>query len=114
MPSDVGSGPDDHIRPVEVAFDPNEHLATAVVYALSEALGCDPNDLPVELNEVVDPDALENVFADRGDEPRGPGRLVFEIAGCEVTVRSSGDVSVVPASSAELGAHGVEEEAADD
>lgn len=99
MPSDVGSGPDSPLRPVEVTCDPDEHLATTVVYALSEALDCDPNDLPVELNDAVDPDALERVFEERGDRQRGPGRLVFEIAGCEVTVTSTGHVTVVPAPS---------------
>lgn len=100
MPSDVGSDPDSRIRPVEVTRDSGEHLATTVVYALSEALDCDPNRLPVELNQAVDPDALERVFEGRDGTPRGPGRLVFEIAGCEVTVTSAGRVTVVSAPSA--------------
>ncbi|RDI72392.1 HalOD1 output domain-containing protein [Halopelagius longus] len=100
MSSDVGSGPDSPIRPVEVTRDSDEHLATTVVYALSEALDCHPNDLPVELNEAVDPDALERVFEERGGRERGPGRLIFEIAGCEVTVTSDGHVTVVPAGAA--------------
>lgn len=97
MPSDVGSGPDSPISPVEVTRDSGEHLATTVVYALSEALGCDPDALPVELNEAVDPDALERVFEARGGRERGPGRLVFEIGGCEVTVTSAGRVTVAAA-----------------
>lgn len=100
MASDVDSGPDGRIRPVEVTRDSGEHLATTVVYALSEALGCNPNRLPVELNQSVDPDALERLFEGRGETPRGPGRLVFEIGDCEVTVSSSDHVTVVPAPSA--------------
>lgn len=99
MASNVGSDPDSRFRPVEVTRGSDEHLTTTVVYALSEALNCAPNDLPVELNQVVDPDALERVFEERGETPRGPGRLVFEIADCKVTVTSSGRVTVVPVSS---------------
>ncbi|MFC6824302.1 HalOD1 output domain-containing protein [Halopelagius fulvigenes] len=94
MHSDVGSDPDSPVRPVEVTRDSDEHLATTVVYALSEALGCHPNDLPVELNDAVDPDSLERVFEERGGRERGPGRLIFEIAGCEVTVTSAGRVTI--------------------
>lgn len=100
MPSDVDSGPDGRIRPVEVTHDSSEHLATTVVYALSEALDCDPNRLPVELNRSIDPDALERLFEGRGETARGPGRIVFEIGGCEVTVTSADRVTVVPAPSA--------------
>ncbi|SFG52406.1 hypothetical protein SAMN04488063_2303 [Halopelagius inordinatus] len=96
MASNAGSDPDSRFRRVEVTRSSDEHLATTVVYALSEALDRNPNDLPVELNQVVDPDALERVFEERGETPRGPGRLVFEIADCEVTVTSSGRVTVVP------------------
>jgi hypothetical protein len=114
MTPDTGPGRDGAIERVEVRNDTDEHLATTVVYALSRAFGCDPNELPGELNDVVDPDALANIFAPRGSLDRGPGRVVFEVSGSEVTVDSTGLVTVAPkpATGSAEGDHS--EEAADD
>lgn len=66
----------------------------AVVETVAEARGCGPTDLP-PLNEVVDPDALDRLFADaRSGRPRRGGHLVFHYAGCTVTVLGTGRVVV--------------------
>jgi hypothetical protein len=71
------------------------HVGTTVVRAVSEAVGVRPTDLPVELNDVVDPDAMDDLFAPRADgKPRADGRVEFELLGCAVAVHADGRVVV--------------------
>lgn len=60
----------------------------SVVWAVAEAEGVDPTDLP-SLHDVVDPDALDALF-------RGQTRatVTFEYHGYTVTVRENADVVV--------------------
>jgi hypothetical protein len=68
----------------------------AVVDAVADARDCDPMDLP-PLNDAVDPDALDDLFADMvSGKPRYGGYLVFEYCDCTVTVSGMGTVVVVP------------------
>lgn len=70
-------------------------LAVEVVEAVADAKGVDVMALETTLYEVVDPDALEGLFAPLADgTPRIGGKLVLEIAGCEVVVDATGDVTV--------------------
>lgn len=89
----------------EVSAD--ESLSHGVVAAVSEAAGVEAVPLGgpgtgVELEplySVVDPDALDAVFAGTdgtGDAPRG--EVTFTYNGCEVTVQSEGRIVVTPAS----------------
>jgi hypothetical protein len=60
-----------------------------------EVTGKDPTD--VNLNAVVQPDALNSIFAPKRDgTPRAGGRVEFELAGCRVTVDGDGEVRVDP------------------
>ena len=71
-------------------------LTDAVVEAVADERGVDETALE-PLYEVVEPDALERLFAPRPDgSPRTTGRVIFEMAGCEVTVRSDGKVRATP------------------
>jgi hypothetical protein len=75
--------------------DEGRHVGTTVVRAVSEVVGVRPTELPVELNEVVDPDAMEDLFAPRPDgEPRADGRVEFELLDCAVVVHADGRVVV--------------------
>lgn len=77
---------------VHVAHEDGVHLGTTVVHALAEATGTDPIDMEVELNEVVDPDALHRLFAARSDgTPRRGGSVTFDIL--DHTVRIGADDS---------------------
>jgi hypothetical protein len=71
-----------------------------VVQAVAEETGTDPVDLP-PLYDVIDPDALDAVFAsgrDGTDSTRGDSReLRFTYADREISVRSD-DVTVGPLS----------------
>ncbi|MGM0590404.1 MAG: HalOD1 output domain-containing protein [Halobacteriota archaeon] len=86
-----------HPQVVEVQHDPETHLGTTIVHAVCRASGLEVDELGVELNEVVNPDALDRLFADRLDgTPRKGGKIVFSILDFEVTVDGSGHVVVTP------------------
>lgn len=53
--------------------------------------GTEPLD---PLHEVIDPDALEALCRPRDDDPREATTVTFAYCGCEVTVESTGRVTV--------------------
>lgn len=70
-------------------------LSMAVVKAIAEREGIDPLDMDPPLYDVIDPDALNTLFArpaDVGDTR--PEEVVFEYNGYEIEVTSDGDVHV--------------------
>ncbi|GAA0660482.1 HalOD1 output domain-containing protein [Natronoarchaeum mannanilyticum] len=67
-------------------------LTERIVESTTDVAGADPLDLP-PLYDAVDPDALEALY-DR-DGADGP-EVEFTYAGCGVTVRGDGSVSVTP------------------
>lgn len=70
-------------------------LSVTVVHAVLEVTGKEPTD--VNLNAVVQPDALNRIFDPKRDgTPRDGGTLEFELGGCRVTVDGSGEVRVDP------------------
>lgn len=80
----------------------NESLAVDVMEAVAAARNVDVMALETTLYEVVDPDALEQLFAPLADgTPRKGGRLVLEIADCEVVVEATGDIEVKRLASAD-------------
>lgn len=83
-----------------------DSLAVEVMEAVASAKGVDVMALETTLYEVVDPDALEQLFAPLADgTPRAGGKLVLEIAGCEVVVEATGNVTVSrPATPDDFGA----------
>ena len=68
----------------------------AVVDAVADARDCEPIELP-PLNDAVDPDALDDLFADTpSGRPRYDGHLTFRYCDCTVTVSAVGIVVVDP------------------
>lgn len=75
----------------------NDELCLTVVNAVADAKGVDPLDLEESLHDVIDPDALEDLFAPRfAGVPRFDGRVSFTMADCTVVVESGGRVVVSP------------------
>jgi hypothetical protein len=73
----------------------DEELSVTVVHAVLEATDAEPTDL--NLNAVVQPDALNRIFATKhGGAPRRGGTLRFEFGGCLVIVHGDGEVVVDP------------------
>lgn len=77
----------------EVRFDPDrESAATAVVYAVSEAEGIEPDELDHHLNEAVGPDALDTIVSE------GTAVVVdFVFEGYEVYVDCEGGIRLYEA-----------------
>jgi hypothetical protein len=73
----------------------DRELSVTVVHAVLDATGKDPTE--VNLNDAIQPDALNRVFGPKHDgTPRGGGTVAFEFAGCHVTVEASGEIRVDP------------------
>lgn len=69
-------------------------VSERVVHAVANARDVDPLDLE-PLYGTVDPDALDKLFtAGSASDAPVSGRIVFGMAGCEVTVYSDGRVDV--------------------
>lgn len=72
-------------------------LSTTVVHALARAMGVDVTEAGFVLNDSVDPDALDRIFAETGDgTPRPPGHVGFFVGDYRVTVYSTGQIVITP------------------
>lgn len=81
---------------VEAVHEPGHHLATTVVDTLGEAASVPPEELDVELNDYLDLDALDALFAVRSNGmPRNGGRVAFEVDGRRVVVDATDPDRVV-------------------
>lgn len=79
---------------------PPKTLTERIVAAVANAADCSSRELP-PLYEVIDPDALDRLFAPTYEGgPRSDGRVMFEYAGYEVVIHSPSDVDVSPADAA--------------
>lgn len=76
-------------------FDRSNGPSAAIVAAVATELGLAPDELEAPLNDFVDPDALDALFAPTYDGvQRAAGRITFTMLGCEVTVDGYGEVTV--------------------
>lgn len=74
---------------------PSEPASEVVLRRVADAEGEDPGDLDPPLFRVVDPDALDALFAPTtGPSDRTTGLVRFEYLGYKVTVLADGSVSV--------------------
>jgi len=72
-------------------LDSDDSVSQRVVETVAEAEGVPPTELSPPLYEVVDPDALDRLFA---APSRSDSRVVFSYKNYEVTVDGEGLVSV--------------------
>lgn len=70
------------------------NLSQLVVEAVADAEGVDPLELSSPLYEVIDPDALDQVFAVTSTDGRRDGQVTLSYNGYEVTVCGDGYVTV--------------------
>lgn len=73
----------------------NRSVSEEVIHAVSEATGTDPTQLEL-LYDIVDPDALDQLFHAQSGLPQSDHRVIFTMEDCEVTVHASGKVAVTP------------------
>ncbi|MFD1513594.1 HalOD1 output domain-containing protein [Halomarina rubra] len=82
-------------RDDNLPMEPDESLSYAVVSAVAAEKGVSPDALEPVLYDVVEPDALDALFAPRRDgAARTTGTATFELAEYEVTVDADGSVSL--------------------
>lgn len=81
---------------MEYDIEPDESVSMAVVRAVSALTGGEPCSMR-PLTDVVDPDALNTLFAVRNTgRPRLGGRVSFVYEDCHVTVEDGEYLSVEP------------------
>lgn len=76
--------------------DSRRTVSERVIDALATSEGVDPLALTQPLNDSIDPDALDALFAPRHDgSPReGDGFVTFTSNGYRVTVKKNGEIRV--------------------
>lgn len=65
-----------------------------VIKRVAEAEGVSPEELTPPLFEVIDPDALDQLFGNTATAGRMEGQVIFTYSGYEITVSGDGYVSV--------------------
>lgn len=81
---------------MEYEIGDDETVSTAVVHAVSAVDGRDPCSIPL-LSEVVDPDALDLLFAPTfTGKPRAGGRISFVYNDCRVTIHNDEYLTIEP------------------
>lgn len=82
------------MRRVRTSTGEESNVSESVIEAIAEAEGTDPVELTPPLYEVIDPDALDRLFAATPTEERMDGRVMFSHERYEITVRGDSHVSV--------------------
>lgn len=80
-------------QPTMTSADPSAELSMRVVEVVAEADGVDPAQLDPTLHTVIDPEALDRLFATTSGGARR-GSVTFSYRGHTVTVRSDGTVEL--------------------
>lgn len=73
---------------------PTKPPSIAVVEAVAAENGVEPAELDCILADVIDPVALDALFASTPDRRRDSGVVEFPFCDCAVTVRADGTVDV--------------------
>jgi hypothetical protein len=78
-------------------FGGSAELTTTLIHALADVTGLDMTEAEATVEECVDRDALDRLFAPMSDgTPRTNSQLGFTAWGHRVTVYSNGRVSILP------------------
>lgn len=97
----VGASYDPETETYRAKYHPDEpgSLVGAVIYLVSVATGDEPETM-APLYDVVDSDALENLFRSRNGG-KETAHVEFQYCECSVTAVSDGEVLVTPLEDAE-------------
>ena len=80
-------------------FGGSAELTTTLVHAISDVTGTDVTETEFTLNDYANPEALNRLFKPKADDtPRASGQFTFTIWGCQVTIFSNGQITIVPPS----------------
>lgn len=78
------------MSPIQTEVADESCVSQTIVETIAEAEGIDPLELTPPLYDVIDPDALADLFTDG----RTIGRIIFNYNSFEVSVFSDGYVSI--------------------
>lgn len=85
---------------VQYDREDGEPLSTAVVVAVTAAAELDPHEIEEPLYEVIDPDALDDLFRPQeGTDVAPDSEVSFTLAGHRVTVSAGDTITVRPQNS---------------
>ena len=79
---------------VQTATAGNCNISHLIVEAVAEAEGVSPIELTPPLYDVIDPEALDQIFAVTPTQARMAGQVTFSYTGYEVTVSGDGYISI--------------------
>lgn len=85
-----------------------ESVSTEVVMAVASTKNVNIKELEPPLYEVINTDALDNLFANR-HRPTHSGHVSFEYAECDVTVRSDGHILATQVADGTIGSSPAED-----
>jgi hypothetical protein len=89
--------PDTQPYVVQHEFGGPAELTTTLAHAISDVTGIDVTDTGFTLQEFVDPEALDQLFAPTEEgTPRTNGSLSLAVLGCQVTIHSNGQIVITP------------------
>lgn len=71
-----------------------QDLSRTIVETVAEAEGVEPTELDTCLYDIIDPDALNDLFQYGEDGPTTEGTVSFTYHGYEVTVHSDSSVEI--------------------
>lgn len=74
--------------------EPPESPVLTIVQKVADRKGIDPTEVSPPLQQRLDTDALNRLFAPTHSDERSSGQLMFTYCGHEVTVHANGDITV--------------------
>lgn len=77
-------------------FGGSAELTSTLAHALSDLTGADVTEAEFQLNEYVDPQALDRLFRPSGGASRPSGHVGFTVWNYEVTVYNDGQIVIAP------------------
>lgn len=86
----MGRGPNGIVTTAQIEFPKGRGICQVVIEAIADAEETDPTELTPPLFEVIDPDALDNLFA----RNQALGKVIFNYKSYEVRVFPDGYVSI--------------------
>lgn len=88
---------DTGVYTVQYDRESEEPLSTAVVVAVTTAAGLDPGEIEEPLYEVIDPEALDDLFrTQEGTDVAPDSEVSFTLAGHRVTISAGETIAVRP------------------
>lgn len=74
--------------------DPTSELTVSIVDGVASAVGVSPTAVVPQVNDTVDPDALDRLFRPKPDGTPRSGIVAFELLECTVVVQGDGTIRI--------------------